>query len=140
MANDKVSAFYSKNTRQKAKYLAQLTCDAALELDAYEAGRPEGYAAGHELSDILLSAVNLTKKNAIITTHFPYMSLITSLKATTDKKMTKVPELGLEMTLLAYELRAPPRNPQTDYGLKRTLLELSQLLLGEALDFRSYVA
>ncbi len=88
-------------------YLTDLVSFAETEVDNYLLERGNGFAKIKELGEIL-EEFQLKDDATSLVSIFPYMSFWRAVRKDSDKEITKIPELALEMRLFRYELANVP--------------------------------
>ena len=125
---DKVGYKY-ENLKNAPWYLAELAMHGSIEIDNHLLGKNNNFEHVKELANIL-QEYQLRERNPSLTpSNFEYLTLWNAVKNNSEKKITYVSELALEMKLLIAELN--------DIGSRSNRLEeMRSFLCDFSKDFR----
>ncbi len=107
-------------------YLSELTLRGAIEIDNYLLGRNHDFDHVQELTGIL-QKYQLKDTDTILTEpHFPYLPLWRAVRKNSDKNISRIPDLALEMRLLRSELEDVPVSSKRLEELRSLLCDFSR--------------
>lgn len=112
-------------------YLGELASRGAMEIDNFRLGRNNDFSHVFELAGILEKFQLGGSAKTFPYSLFPYHALQRFLVKESDKSVTKVPELALEMRLFCSELGDVPTDAKKMSDLCHALCGLSQEFLRE---------